>query len=1012
MSSVADVAAGSILTSGGTSTNPSFSTSLPATVLNNITSLSNLTSAGSLATVGTLTSGATGSGFTVNFGSSTTSGAVPVANGGTGQITAQAARGSLSTNTVQGLNIEEMTIPSSNGDTAYQILATDRTVAVGTTALTLARTWTLPLGSTANAGQTVCVVDKGGGVNSTNTLTIAAHAGGDTIQPSSAATLKTQYGSACFTSDGATPAKWTSVGGGAGVPGGSDTQVQFNQNGAFQGSSNLVWNYTSGYLGVGTSSGMNTTLYVAGNTTTNVVHFAGAPGGDGSSVQGTVGGTNGQVQYDNNGTFGGASNFIYSGGNVGVGTTGLTLLDAVTEARPLTVAASDSSTTEGGSAATLTISNTSTTTSNSSALAFADLTGNNTNNYADAEIVAIHGARTSGQYNAGQLAFMVAPGGNVAPQEAMRIAAGGNVGIGTTVPQSLLHMYSSTAGSWGIIQTSAAGDDANLQLQTPSGGWIIKDHESNSQKLYIGPSAGLLSSITPVVVITQGGNVGIGTTAPGAKLDVTGNIDPTAASTVDINGGLLRIGDMGSAQTETNGIGIKFNDTGVAHASIKYLSSSNRLDFCQSSNSALLPCDGTPAVSMLMSGNVGIGTTAPRFPLDVRVAANQHIQIDTDPTGNSFAASIVSINDAGSAWTPIEFCANTYAFLDGNVGIGTTSPQNSLSVAGAIESDTSGFGLRMYNAARSQQNAYLWSDGTQVQLSAAQAIPLEFLTSNSEHMRIDPSGNVGIGTTAPKRLLQVGAASGAAYLQISGGGTNSGDGAVLEFAHGGNASGDVGYYSGIYGGVFNPDITIYGAGNPILLMSGNVGIGSTSPNATLTVLGTVYFGPGLTAGAGSTYICRDSVGNILVSGSACGTSDMRLKTDVAALSDAEGLRAIQQLHPVTFNWKDAAQNAKYGRQIGFLAQDVQPILPQLVTTNGTMNITLADGTKQTITNALSVDYPKLVVPLVKAVQQLKANDDDRDQKLAALEADNDNLRARLDSDELEIAQLKRQMNAR
>jgi hypothetical protein len=64
--------------------------------------------------------------------------------GGTGQATAAAARGS------SGLNIDEMTTPTSAGDTNYTILNTDRFVAIGTNALTAARTWTLPAASRAD----------------------------------------------------------------------------------------------------------------------------------------------------------------------------------------------------------------------------------------------------------------------------------------------------------------------------------------------------------------------------------------------------------------------------------------------------------------------------------------------------------------------------------------------------------------------------------------------------------------------------------------------------------------------------------------------------------------------------------------------------------------------------------------------------------------------------------------------------------------------------------------------
>ena len=60
-------------------------------------------------------------------------------------------------------------------------------------------------------------------------------------------------------------------------------------------------------------------------------------------------------------------------------------------------------------------------------------------------------------------------------------------------------------------------------------------------------------------------------------------------------------------------------------------------------------------------------------------------------------------------------------------------------------------------------------------------------------------------------------------------------------------------------------------------------------------------------------------------------------------------------------------------QIGLIAQDVQTIFPEAVNAAKTDTIiTLADGSKQTITSALGLQYDKLVAPLIAAMQELKA----------------------------------------
>ncbi len=107
------------------------------------------------------------------------------------------------------------------------------------------------------------------------------------------------------------------------------------------------------------------------------------------------------------------------------------------------------------------------------------------------------------------------------------------------------------------------------------------------------------------------------------------------------------------------------------------------------------------------------------------------------------------------------------------------------------------------------------------------------------------------------------------------------------------------------------------------------------------------------------------------SGGTCSGSDERLKTDISDLSGSEGLAAVLALRPVTFNWKDAQSAAAQGLQLGFLAQQVQSVLPELVLDDsGTTTITLADGSTQEIPHTLSLNYQKLVVPIVKAIQEL------------------------------------------
>lgn len=131
------------------------------------------------------------------------SGATPIANGGTSQTTAAAARGS------SGLNIDQLT---TQGDANVTIGATTRVITTSAT-LTAARTWTLPAANAVNAGQVLFIIDGQGGINGANTLTIQ-RAGSDTINGASSAAISSQYGGLILISDGTS--KWTAISSGSG----------------------------------------------------------------------------------------------------------------------------------------------------------------------------------------------------------------------------------------------------------------------------------------------------------------------------------------------------------------------------------------------------------------------------------------------------------------------------------------------------------------------------------------------------------------------------------------------------------------------------------------------------------------------------------------------------------------------------------------------------------------------------------------------------------------------------
>ena len=415
---------------------------------------------------------------------------------------------------------------------------------------------------------------------------------------------------------------------------------------------------------------------------------------------------------------------------------------------------------------------------------------------------------------------------------------GGNVGIGTTSPDSLLHVSADVTGAnTGTITiegrpTGFLGDDiATIDFHNNGSKRAdIRMERGNaaddSQLVFSTSDTGTLND---ALIINEIGNVGIGTTSPTAKLQVAGtttyNSDSAQALRVcdatDVSKG-IHIG----FDTVVNAGIIQAGDFGVAYG-----------------NLSLNP----------NAGNVGIGTTSPNNKLDVNgdvfinsnytanVAA-QDLTIGktttgdhglTIVTGNANTASIFfgdnNNNDAGMlkyqhSSNSMQFVTNRSEKMriasNGNVGIGTTNPVKQLVVRGSAP------WIRLEEDSASNKRLDLWVDPTSAigYIGANQsAQQLSFQTGNSDRIRILNNGNVGIGTTNPAFPLQVTSANVVLCLDDSNAALNK----RRRFFQ-------------------NNDQTLYfgrqddnGANNVydmLISPTGNVGIGTTSPSYQLDVV--------------------------------------------------------------------------------------------------------------------------------------------------------------------------------
>lgn len=305
-----------------------------------------------------------------------------------------------------------------------------------------------------------------------------------------------------------------------------------------------------------------------------------------------------------------------------------------------------------------------------------------------------------------------------------------------------------------------------------------------------------------------------------------------------------------------------------------------------------------------------------------------------------------------------------------------------------IAAVTTGVGGVVTTADASGNLNLLAGTTTVVALTTAGAAVTGTLSNTTGANFATSSGNVGIGTASPNVKFEVA-------------GPDTAAGAGLRLSRAADTTNFWDIFRDGTTGILN--FKQYGAAASAMVLntSNNVGIGTSSPVAKLQIETSIdrqairmrdtdatagkywNFGPD---GSNSIVLENNAGAGVYIAdgGTAwAGLSDERLKTNIQALGATNGLAAINKLDTVTFNWKDARLT---GTNMGLIALNVRDVFPSLVSISSTRTIHLDDGTEQAITDPLGVDYTGLVVPLIKAIQELKAIIDTQATRIAALEA--------------------------
>jgi hypothetical protein len=411
------------------------------------------------------------------------------------------------------------------------------------------------------------------------------------------------------------------------------------------------------------------------------------------------------------------------------------------------------------------------------------------------------------------------------------------------------------------------------------------------------------------------------------------------------------------------------------------------------------------------NNRVGIGTATPGYPLHVSATDSEIVIQDSNTPVGSNPASLLSFwgsaSRAGYIGYPsdnnlyINQVANSsILFLTNNteqmrlnstglgVGASPTAPLHIFSSATGTGPITNVVGTFRVGAAGRDASLQFSDTVNQAYVTMLSGALLFGTGGANERLRIDTSGNVGVGVTpsawwSGRRAIQIGSSTGDASIAASPGTANFvslGSNYFVDSTPAAKyiANSTATQYTQLGGqhqwfsaasGTAGTTITDFATAKMVLDASGNLSVGATSALNSVRIFaersGGSVAGFNRTSSDGTNVLFYRSgsiVGDVSVTTTGTtfnSTSDYRLKESVAPMSG--GLARVNALKPSVYKWKSNGSDGE-----GFLAHELAEVVPAAV--NGEKDAVNEDGTIK----AQSIDMSRIVPILVAAIKELTA----------------------------------------